>query len=74
MVFAKRSHGIIITTRAVAEYIIVAFVFPYSYKEVLIPYFYSVHVIIFFRTSFDMERYMLNFKLKNFFYEVGHGT
>lgn len=63
MVFSKRSHVKIIITRAVAEYIAVAFVFPYS-----------VHVIIFFRTSFYLERYMLNFKLKNFLYEVGYGT
>lgn len=55
VVFSERSHGITIVTRAVAEYIIVAFVFPHS-----------VHVIIFFRISFDLERYMLNFKLKNF--------
>lgn len=57
--FSERSHGIIIITRAVAEYIIVAFMFPYS-----------VHIIIFFRTSFDLEKYMLNFELKNFLYEV----
>lgn len=63
MTFFKRSHGKIIITRAVAEYIIVAFVLPYS-----------VHVIIFFRTSFDLERYMLHFKLKNFLYEVGYRT
>lgn len=63
MVLSKRSHGKIIITRAAAENMIVAFVFPYS-----------MHVIIFFRTSFDLERYMLNFKVKNFLYEVGHGT
>lgn len=55
VVFPERSHGITIVTRAVAEYVIVAFVFPHS-----------VHVIIFFRISFDLQRYMLNFKLKNF--------
>lgn len=54
VVFPERSHGKIIITRAVAGYTTAAFVFHYS-----------VHVNIFFRMSFDLGRYMLNFKPKS---------